>query len=287
MLIKSILFLQSALQQFLLLPFIVKGIEMENRMKSAQEFFVSYVDSFTGLAPDQQENFAIKKEHSLRVAENAGKLGNMLNLNADDQKVAYLSGLLHDIGRFEQLANFNTFNDTTSVDHAEHSVKVLKDKNVLADIEEEMQDLVFFAIFHHNKLQLPKKGKEREKMHSRLLRDADKLDILRVLTDYYSDKNKKPNHTLTWELPPGGTVSKPVAKEILAGRLVPKEEVKNETDVKIMQLSWVFDLNFKPSFEIIFENRLFEKIYNTLPKTDMIIEIYRKVKVYSENKLLE
>ena len=150
-----------------------------------------------------------------------------------------------------------------------------------------MQELVFFAIYHHNKLQLPKKGKEREMIHASILRDADKLDILKVLTDYYSDKNKKPNHTLTWELPTGGTVSKPVAKEILAGKLVPKGKVKNETDVKIMQLSWVFDLNFKPSFEIISENRLFEKIYNTLPKTDTVIEIYRKVKVYSENKLLE
>lgn len=260
---------------------------MEDWMKSKQEFFESYVDSFTGLTPDQQKNFEIKKEHSLRVAENTGNLGRMMNLNADDSKVAFLSGLYHDIGRFEQLADYNTFNDSISVDHAKHSVDVLKDKNALADIAPEMQELVFFAIFHHNKLQLPKKGTEREKLHARLLRDADKLDILKVLTDYYSDKKKTPSHTLTWDLPAGGTVSKPVAKEILAGRLVPKEKVKNETDVKIMQLSWVFDLNFRSSFSIIFENRLFEKIYNTLPKTDLVIEIYRKVKVYSENKLLE
>ena len=260
---------------------------MEDWIKNANEFFESYVDSFSGLTPGQQENFKIKKEHSFRVAENAAKLGKMLNLNGDDQKVAYLSGLLHDIGRFEQLSNYNTFNDTTSVDHAAHSVEVLKEKNVLAGIDEELQELVFFSVYYHNKLQLPKKGKEREMMHARLLRDSDKLDILKVLTDYYSDKNKKPNHTLTWELPVGGTVSLPVAKEILAGRLVPKKEVKNEIDVKIMQLSWVFDLNYKSSFEIIFENRLFEKIYNTLPKTDRVIEIYRKVKVHAENKLLK
>jgi len=274
-------------QLFLLLPFIVKGNQMEDWIKNANEFFESYVDSFSGLTPGQQENFKIKKEHSFRVAENAAKLGKMLNLNGDDQKVAYLSGLLHDIGRFEQLSNYNTFNDTTSVDHAAHSVEVLKEKNVLAGIDEELQELVFFSVYYHNKLQLPKKGKEREMMHARLLRDSDKLDILKVLTDYYSDKNKKPNHTLTWDLPAGGTVSQPIAKEILSGKLVSKEKVKNETDVKIMQLSWVFDLNYKSSFEIIFENRLFEKIYNTLPKTDRVIEIYRKVKVHAENKLLK
>lgn len=260
---------------------------MEVWMKSAKEFFESYVDSFTGLAPGLLENFKIKKEHSFRVAENAGRLATMLNLNADDWKVAYLAGLLHDIGRFEQLADYSTFNDVNSLDHAEHSVEVLKNTNILSNIDEELQDVLFFSIYYHNKLQLPKKGSERKMMHAQLLRDADKLDILKVLTNYYSDKNKKPNHTLTWDLPVGGSVSQPVAKEILAGKLVSKEKVKNETDVKIMQLSWVFDLNFKSSFEIIFENRLFEKIYNTLPKTDLVIEIYRKVKVYSENKIFE
>lgn len=260
---------------------------MEDWIKNANEFFESYVDSFTGLTPGQQENFKIKKEHSYRVAENADRLSKMLNLNGDDWKVAYLSGLFHDIGRFNQLTNYNSFNDTTSLDHAAHSVTVLKEKEALNDFSSELQDLVFFAIHYHNKLQLPKKGNERELMHARLLRDADKLDILKVLTDYYSDKNKKPNHTLTWDLPAGGPVSQPVAKEILAGKLVSKEKVKNETDVKIMQLSWVYDLNFKSTFEFIFQYRFFEKIYNTLPKNDLIIEIYRKVKVYAENKLLE
>ena len=47
----------------------------------------------------------------------------------------------------------------------------------------------------------------------------------------------------------------------------------------------VFDLNFKPSFELIFEQRFFEKIYNSLPKNDLVIEIYRKIKIYTENKL--
>jgi hypothetical protein len=53
-----------------------------------------------------------------------------------------------------------------------------------------------------------------------------------------------------------------------------------------MQLSWVYDINFKPTFEYLLKNRFLEKIYNTLPKKDIIIDIYRKVKVFAENKLL-
>lgn len=259
---------------------------MEDWIKSRKEFFESYVNSFTGLTPGQQKNFRIKKEHSLRVAENAGRLGKMLNLNSEDWNAVYLSGLFHDIGRFRQLVEFNTFNDNISVDHAQYSVDVLKEKEVFADLSAELQELIYFSILFHNKFQLPKKRKECELLYSKLLRDADKLDILKVLSDYYSDRNQQPNHTLTWELPKSSQVSPKVSREIMAGKLVSKDAVKNQTDVKIMQLSWVYDLNFKPSFELIFEQRLFEKIYNSLPKNDLVLEIYRKVKVYTENKLL-
>jgi putative nucleotidyltransferase with HDIG domain len=261
---------------------------MENWINSCTDFFKAYVNSFSGLTAEQCDNFNIKKEHSLRVSDNSVHLCKKLNLSGDDCKVAFLAGLFHDIGRFRQLIEFNTFNDATSVDHAEYSVKILKERGVFNTLEDDLKNLIYFAILVHNKFQLPdRKRTERELMHACLLRDADKLDILKVVTDYYSDKNKKINHTLTWELPVGTKVSPAVAKEIRAGKLVSKQLVKNELDVKIMQLSWVYDLNFKSSFEFIFENRFFEKIFNSLPKNDLIIEIYRQVKVFSENKILK
>jgi putative nucleotidyltransferase with HDIG domain len=259
---------------------------MQDREKSSIAFFESYVDSFTGLTPEQLNNFKIKKEHSLRVAANAQQLANYLELNDQDKEVAFTAAVFHDIGRFKQLVDFNTFNDEVSADHAEYAIQILKEKEILKNWNEELQHLVFVAIQLHNKLRLPRKLKEREILHARLLRDADKLDILKVLTDYYTDKNKPPNHTLTWELPNATKVSPQVAKEVLAGKLVSKSEVKSELDVKIMQLSWVYDINFKPSFELISRNRFLEKIYSTLPKNDGIIEIYQKIKVFAENKLM-
>jgi len=260
---------------------------MQDQEKSLIAFFESYVDSFTGLTPDQQNNFTIKKKHSLRVTDNARELANYLELDDEDKKVAFTAAIFHDIGRFKQLVDFNTFNDEVSADHAEFAVEILKEKGVLKNWNEELQHLVFVAIQLHNKLSIPKKITERELLHAKLLRDADKLDILKVLTDYYTDKNKPPNHTLTWELPTATKVSPRVAKEVLAGKLVSKSEVKSELDVKIMQLSWVYDINFKPSFEILFSNRFLEKIYSTLPKNDGIFDIYRKIKVFAENKLMK
>jgi len=260
---------------------------MSEWIKTSIDLFESYVDSFSGLSVMQQKNFQIKKDHSFRVADNIRKLTEVLKLNNSDSKAIYLAGLFHDVGRFRQLIEFNTFNDMRSVDHAEYSVMVIREKDLLNLLDDDTKQLALTAIRHHNKFQLPRKLTERELLYSRILRDSDKIDILKVVTDYYSDNNREPNNILTWELPTGNQISPGVARDVLAGRLVSVDDVKNEADVKVMQLSWVYDINYKISFDIIFQNRFLEKIYNTLPKNDQTIEIYRKIKVFSENKLLK
>lgn len=256
-------------------------------IKLSTDFFNEHINSFKDLTEEQIRNFTIKKEHSIRVGEVSMELTDALQLGNQDRKIAWLAGLFHDIGRFSQLINHNTFNDSKSLDHAELSVEILKKEELLQKIRCNEDDLIFTAIALHNKFELPKKLSEQQLLHARLLRDADKLDIFKVLTDYYSNRNSVPNHTLTWELPKGTEVSRAVKKEVLAEKLVMKKDVVSEIDVKIMQLSWVFDINFKPTFEYLLQNRFLEKIYNTLPKNDIIIDIYRKTKVFAENKLLD
>ncbi|MBW6536565.1 MAG: HD domain-containing protein [Mariniphaga sp.] len=260
---------------------------MEDWEKTSVDLFESYINTFSGLTEEQRKNFAIKKEHSRRVAGNSKKLADLLNLEPEDTKLAVIIAIFHDMGRFKQLVTYDSFNDAVSEDHAEVAVEILKEKGFIADLKPEEQEIVFSAIRLHNKFELLKKLNERELLHARILRDADKLDILKVLSDYYTDKNQMPNHTLTWDLPKATQVSSGVVKEVLGGKLVSKNEVKSEMDVKIMQLSWVFDINFKSSIEIIFQNRYLEKIYSSLPKNDTVIEIYRKIKVFAENKLFE
>ncbi|QIA08909.1 HD domain-containing protein [Draconibacterium halophilum] len=259
---------------------------MEERTELAIRKFNDYVDSFTGLSEDQLQNFEIKKNHSYRVADLALVLAKNMELNETEAHLAYLIGLYHDIGRFKQLKEYNTFNDSKSVDHAELAVEILKESDFFENLDEGQVELILLAIRQHNKLGLTKKMTDKERLFAKLIRDADKLDILRVITDYYTNPKTTPNHTLTWEMPKGGTVSKDVSKQILKGALVAKESITNELDIKVMQLSWVYDLNYRPSFELMMEKRYLEKIYNSMPKNDTVIEIYRKVKVFVENKLI-
>jgi putative nucleotidyltransferase with HDIG domain len=241
---------------------------MKDWIKSAVNDFEAYVNSFTGLTPEQQNNFTIKKDHSLRVTDNTMLLSAKLGLNDFEEKAVVLAAVFHDIGRFRQIAEFNTLNDASSADHAQIAVEVLKENNMLGKWNDGLQEVVYRIILVHNKFELPSNLPEQEMMLSRVLRDADKLDIYKVLSDYYSSKNSPPNHMLTWEM-------------------VSKKEVKNEADVKILQMSWVYDINYKYTVGQIFRNRYLEKIYDSLPKNDPVIEIYRKVKVYAENKMME
>lgn len=258
----------------------------EDEVNFSKELLNSYIESFKDLTIDQNRNFQIKKEHSLRVAENTFWLSQKLQLGTSEIRNAMLAGMFHDIGRFQQLVKYNTFNDSISIDHADYSVEILKKEDFLEKVECTEKEDVYFAIQMHNKFELPKKAGETEILLAKVLRDADKLDILKVLTDYYSNRNSEPNHTLTWELPKGTTISAAVAKDALSGKLVQKKDVATEMDVKIMQLSWVYDLNFKYSVEYILGKRFLEKIYDSLPKNDLVIDIYRKIKVYAENKLM-
>lgn len=259
---------------------------MEERVNIAKARFETYCQSFEGISEEQQKNFDIKKDHSFRVAEMILSLADQLDLNDEEKYLAYLIGLFHDIGRFKQLREFNTFNDAKSVDHANYSVQVLREGSYLDTLNEEQTKLVLTAIEYHNKRDLPKKLSESELLFARLIRDADKLDILTVLCDYYTNPKAVPNHTLTWEMPKGSVVSSAVKKQILKGNLVAKESIAHDLDIKVMQLSWVYDFNFKPSFGEIMSKRYLEKIYNSMPKSDSVIEIYRKVKVYAQNKFI-
>lgn len=261
-------------------------IRMEELVNQTVSWFDAYYGSFENLDQTQQVNFGIKKNHSERVALLCMILAEKMKWTPAEGDLAYLTGLLHDVGRFRQLAEFDTFNDEKSVDHAELSVKVLTEEGALKLLEEDSCEIIFQAIKNHNKFGVNPDVKGKQLLFARLLRDADKIDILKVLSEYYTNKNGKPNHTLTWELPQKPEISKSVLKEVLSGKMVSKKNIVTENDVKIMQLSWVFDINYKPSFEHLAKCRYLESIYNTLPKNDVVIEVYRKVKVFVENRIL-
>lgn len=91
--------------------------------------------------------------------------------------------MLHDIGRYEQLKVYGTFSDAKSIDHAELSYQIVKMHEWLADINQDDKDIVLNTVRFHNKRDLPVGLNDDCLLVSKALRDADKIDILKVIED--------------------------------------------------------------------------------------------------------
>ncbi|MCD4717773.1 MAG: hypothetical protein K8R45_13680, partial [Desulfobacterales bacterium] len=117
---------------------------------------------------------------------------------------------------------------------------------------------------------------------SRLLRDADKLDIWRVVIDYYTQKNGTRNETIELDLPDTPDISETVYEDLMSGRLVRVGCLRTLNDFKLLQMGWIFDVNFPRTFQLVRERAYLKIIRDTLPTSKRVSEIFSKVQSYLE-----
>ena len=234
-----------------------------------------------------QKGIDLKKSHTQRVIENTAKLAKALSLNEEQQAIAEIIALYHDAGRFDQFARYGTFNDSESEDHASLSVAVVAEAPFFAEMDETAQQNIKTAIQNHSKIQLPIIEDEQTLLFCRLIRDADKLDILAMAINQFRDRSNNDMKIIMYNLPDLNPVSEKAVKAIQMEKLVRKEDLKTRNDFNLMLMSWVFDFNYKASFTILNQNQYIEKIYNNLPKQDGIISAYRTIKLFIENKFVD
>lgn len=157
--------------------------------RRAREAFDSYVAAYDATNP----RIALKVEHTLRVAELCERIAREAGFTPAGTDLAWLCGLLHDIGRFEQLRRWDTFSDAASTSHAALGVEVLfgsEDHGSGAgtigiihrfiDPNDELEEVIRAAVGFHSDYRLPEDLNVRTHAICDVVRDADKLDILRV-----------------------------------------------------------------------------------------------------------
>lgn len=249
-------------------------------VKDLNDWFSSYVQTFKHGDKELQQNIILKEEHTKRVCKEISRIGNQLALNDDELHLAEITALLHDVGRFEQYARFKTFVDNKSEDHARLGIKILKRYGVLNGFDDSTKSLIFRTIGYHNRATLPQNETEPCLSFSKLLRDADKLDIWKVVTDYYHQKNGKHNGALELDLPDTSGISEEVYQDLINKRIVDVNNVKNLNDFKLLQIGWIFDINFEPTLHSIRSRHYLEMIRDVLPESDKIQEIFDVIQIH-------
>ncbi len=249
-------------------------------IKLFQSRFRNYVAGFYSQGKDEENDWAIKlkEKHSQRVRKEISELGKKLGLKEHDILISEVLGLFHDIGRFPQFRRYKTYRDDLSENHAHLGVKAIAETGILKDLPGQEENLIKKSIFYHNAYQLPEKEDPRCLFFCRMLRDADKLDIWRVLISHYKHRDDKPNPVLEYGLKDTAGFSNELIEDLVSGRVANAKSIKNLNDFKLLQISWVYDINFYPTFQKISAHRYIEDIVSTLSQTNALKSALNSVK---------
>ena len=258
----------------------------KEQVERFRAWFDDYVAGFYGDDKFINANIKLKEEHSKRVCDEMRYLADELGLDENQKRIAEVIALLHDTGRFEQFLKYRTYHDPRSVNHCVLGVDVLEREKVLAGVEEEEKELIEKAIEYHGMMELPGGLDGDCLLFSRLIRDADKIDIFYVVTDYYRRYRDDPEgFELEVELPDEPGYSSEVVEAVLRGERVDYGRLRNWNDMKILQLGWVYDVNFAAALRRIKERGFLEMIVDFLPESVDIEKVRKKVLEYVDSRI--
>lgn len=142
------------------------------------------------------------------------------------------------------------------------------------------------AIEYHGLRELPADLDEESLLFSKLIRDADKLDIFYVVTEYYRQYGDNPQEfMLELEFPDEPTYSAEVVEGILEGRRIDYSKLRTLNDMRLCLLGWVYDVNFTATLKRIKQKRFLEKIFDFLPETGDIDKVRGKIFEYVDSRI--
>lgn len=236
----------------------------------AKKNFISFIESSFDL---NNEKVSHKLNHTFHVVDNAKYICEDLNLGFEDTELAMVIALLHDIGRFDQAISMESFReDITAYDHATLGVKLLFELGEIRKFVKSSQydEIIKEAIANHSKYLLEEsKFDEKQLLHCKIIRDADKLDSFRAKAE--DDIFTMANIT-EQEIEESGITDK-VYKDFIDEKTILSKDRKTGIDIWISYIAFVFGFEFKSSLKIVKEkdyiNILFDRFHYKREKEKM------------------
>ena len=239
-------------------------------IKKAKEEFNNYIKNYNPEDP----HVKIKISHIGRVTKIARETAEYLNLDEEDIDLAELIGLLHDIGRFEQVKRYHTFIDKNSINHGQLGVKILFEDNLIRKfIEDDKYDeIIRKAISNHNCLKIEDGLNKRELLHAKLIRDSDKTDIFYSLIND-DIKAIYGSYDISNEL-----ISDEIYMEFIKDKRINYDNMRTGPDILLYHFAYIFDFNYDYGLQIFRKNKYVEKLYDRFHFNDeQTSEKYRNI----------
>lgn len=234
-----------------------------NKVKEA---FAAYVRNYD--AEDQK--IWLKIQHTYRVAGICEQIAAEIGLSEYDRDLAWLIGMLHDIGRFEQLKRYGTFVDADSIDHAHFGVQLLFQDGLIREFIEmpeamEMQgdlEVIRLSVWNHSAYRIQEDIDGRTMLFCKIIRDADKMDIFRVAYDTPIEVL----YQCTKEEFQRSSISPDVRMAYEEGHAVLRSLKKTPVDFLVGHIALAFELEFSASRKIANDQGYLQKLLSFQPE---------------------
>lgn len=234
-----------------------------------EQWFLNYARSFiSGAAAPAVLRF--KLHHCRRVAEDMTGIARDLDLSESEINTARILGWLHDVGRFPQYARYKTLRDEQSVNHGRMGLRVLDGARVLAICEAPDRKIIRMGTLYHNCHVLALGMPTEVQRFLLMIRDADKLDIMQTICQIWENDQVKCHPDLIMGINVEGPLSALVLADIRARHSVAYAHIKSLADFYMTMISWVYDLNYRPTCQRFIRRHFLEKIARFLPKSKVV-----------------
>lgn len=233
-----------------------------------REHFLAFVEPYT--VGVENGPLRLKVEHSFRVLEHvellaaAESAGSPVFGDSPVARAAVLAALYHDCGRFPQFRDYHTFLDAASVDHARLGVEVIREQGFLRHESDRAREVVETAVLLHNRYTLPADLEPETRLITHMVRDADKLDILRVMVEHLDGTLSESVFLSVRDEPDKWTSH--IVDEVLAGRIIRYGDLRYVNDFRLLLGTWLHELHFPATRAALARHGLMDTVLDGLPR---------------------
>lgn len=254
----------------------------EKQIEKVEEKLKNYFSNYDLSNP----KIALKVAHTFKTKIVNNQIAMSLNLSKRDLYLSNLIALFHDYARFEQVKMYDTFSDLNSFDHGDLGAKLLiEDGQIdkfINDLTLEEKEIIRLAVKNHNKYSVEEGLTPRQLLFCNIIRDADKIDIFRIVSNGNVSLNKKIENLTSENL-----------TYFNERKLNKRAKEENFYTSIITYLCFIFDLNYKKSFEILAENnyvrdfKYFIMLWSDFLVDPKIYDCFDEVNSYIKQKIQE
>ncbi|MCD4830534.1 MAG: HD domain-containing protein [Anaerohalosphaeraceae bacterium] len=260
----------------------------QQQLEHFKKYFDDYVSTFYGGDEFVNQNIKLKVDHTRRVCREILLIAASIGLSDEQKLLAETVAIFHDIGRFGQFQKYGTYSDAESINHSGLGLRLIREKKLLADLSSREIKIIERSIALHGKKDMPDSLDDKTAIFSKLIRDADKLDIYCVMLTHIDNFRKNPQQYLaSMGFPNTRRCSAEIFDAVMNNRTVHYKDLKTLDDMLIVQMGWITDINFVETLRQIKKRGYIEQMAALLPHTPEMKKLTAHILRYLDEKIVK